>query len=60
MSKAFIKQVIPPPASVLREGLIVLGGVLIAAWVLSRFPQLQKFVRDSSITVDDNNGKNLF
>ena len=60
MSKAFIKKVIPPPTSVLREGLIVLGGVLIAAWVLSRFPQLQKFVRDSSITVDDKNGNNLF
>lgn len=60
MPKIPLKQIIPPPVSVLREGLIVLGGVLLAAWVLSRFPQLQKFVRDSSITVDDKSGHNLY
>lgn len=55
-----LKPYIPSGPSVIREGLIVLGGVLIAAWVLSRFPALQNFVRASSITVDDKSGNNLF
>jgi hypothetical protein len=55
-----IKPYIPSGQSVIREGLIVLGGVLIAAWVLSRFPTLQKFVQSNSITVNNANGDNLF
>jgi hypothetical protein len=54
------KEIIPPPASVLREGLIVLGGVLIAAYVISRFPQLKKFVVDNSLTVNDAQGNNIY
>lgn len=54
------KEIIPPPASVLREGLIVLGGVLIAAYILSRFPTVKKFVTDQSLTVNDSAGNNLF
>jgi hypothetical protein len=60
MAKIPFDKIIPAPVSVLREGLIVLGGVLLAAWVLSRFPALQSFVRASSITVDDKAGNNLF
>ena len=43
-----------------REGIIVLAGLLIASFVLSRFPDLQKFVTGNSITVNDKNGNNLF
>lgn len=60
MSKVDIKKIIPPPTAVLREGLIVLGGVLIAAWIISRFPALKKFVSDASITVNDAQGNNLW
>jgi hypothetical protein len=55
-----IKEIIPPPASVLREGLIVLGGILIAAYVISRFPNLKKFVVDNSLTVNDAQGNNIY
>ena len=55
-----IKSIIPTGPQVLREGLIVLGGVLIAALILSRFPQLQKFVQDNSVTVKSGDGSALF
>jgi hypothetical protein len=55
-----LKKIIPPPTSVLREGLIVLGGVLLAAWVISRFPKLKAFVSGASITVNDGNGNNYY
>lgn len=52
----FAKEIIPSPAAVLREGLIVIGGVLIAAYVISKFPKVQKFVQDSSVTVKGSDG----
>lgn len=57
---SLIKNVIPTPVQVAREGLIVLGGVLLAAFVISRFPKLQTFVQDASITVKDGSGKVIF
>lgn len=55
-----IKAIIPGPVPVLREGLIVLGGVLIAAFIISRIPKLQSFVQANSITVKDDRGTILF
>lgn len=55
-----LKEIIPTGPQVAREALIVLGGVLIAAWILSRFPALKKFVTDASITVNDSHGNNLY
>ncbi len=55
-----LKKIIPTAPEIGREALIVLGGVLMAAWILSRFPKLQKFVSDSSITVKDSSGKPIF
>jgi hypothetical protein len=52
-----IKQIIPGPVPVLREGLIVLGGILIAAFIISRFPALKSFVVDNSVTLKDQDGK---
>jgi hypothetical protein len=52
-----LKQIVPPPVAVLREGLIVLGGVLIAAYVISRFPSVQKFVMANSVTVKTDDGQ---
>jgi hypothetical protein len=54
------KKIIPTGPEVLREALIVLGGVLIAAWVLSKFPALQQFVASNSVTVKDGNGNTLW
>ncbi len=55
-----IKEIIPPPAAVLREGVIVLGGILIAAFIISRFPSLQKWVSSNSVTVKDGDGNTLW
>lgn len=57
---AIVGKVIPAPTEIVRESLIVLGGVLIAAYVISRFPALKKFVTDASITVNDRNGNTLY
>lgn len=60
LNSKLAKEIIPAPTAVLREGLIVLGGVLIAAYVLSKFPKLQSFVQNSSITVKDAKGGSLY
>lgn len=57
---AIVKDIIPAPTAILRESIIVLGGVLIAAYVISRFPALKKFVTDASITVNDKQGNNYW
>jgi len=55
-----LEKIIPEPTAILREGLIVLGGVLIAAWVLSKFPSLQQFVASNSVTVKNSDGATLW
>jgi ABC-type transporter Mla subunit MlaD len=55
-----LDKIIPEPTAVLREGLIVLGGVLIAAWILSKFPALQSFVASNSVTVKKDDGTILY
>ena len=55
-----VAKAIPGPTEMVREAIIVLAGVLIASYVLSRFPALKKFVGDASITVNDKQGNNLY
>ncbi|WP_454774883.1 hypothetical protein [Janthinobacterium tructae] len=55
-----LSKIIPTGPEVAREALIVLGGVLIAALILSRFPALQKFVSQNSLTVKADDGSTLF
>lgn len=55
-----IQKIIPTPVEVGREALIVLGGLLIAALILSRFPKVRDFVAGQSITVKDPSGSILF
>lgn len=51
-----LKKIIPEPAAVAREALIVLGGIVIAAYVISKFPKLQQFIQSNSVTLKDSNG----
>ncbi|MFL6675888.1 MAG: hypothetical protein ACJ8LG_21675 [Massilia sp.] len=53
-------KIIPAPEAVLREGLVVLGGVLIAAYIISRFPAAQRFVAANSVTVKSPDGSVLW
>lgn len=55
-----LTKIIPTGPEVAREALIVLAGVLIAALILSRFPALQKFVSQNSLTVKADDGSTLF
>lgn len=55
-----LKKVIPGPLDVAREGLIVLGGLLLAAYVISKFPAVQKFVAANSLVVKSEDGRVLF
>lgn len=54
-----MNEFIPKPAAVVREGLIIFGGLLIAAFVLSKLPKLKAFVEGNSLQVKDSNG-NIF
>ncbi|MES2027351.1 MAG: hypothetical protein V4448_17530 [Pseudomonadota bacterium] len=55
-----LKSIIPAPEAVLREGVIVLGGLLIAAFIISRFPKLQSFVTGNSLTVKTEAGDIIY
>jgi preprotein translocase subunit SecE len=54
-----IKKIVPTGPEVLREALIVLGGVIIASLVISRVPWLKNLVTGASITVKDGQGNIL-
>lgn len=43
---AVLPKVIPSGVEVTREALIVIGGAILAAVILSQLPALQKFIRD--------------
>jgi hypothetical protein len=51
---------IPPPTAIVREGIVVLGGLLLAAFILSRFPSLGAWVAGQSITLKDPQGRVLY
>lgn len=55
-----LKEVIPKPERILLEVLIVAGGVLGAAFLISRFPKLQQFVQQNSVVVKDGKGDVIF
>lgn len=52
-AETIIKQIMPTVPEVLREALVVLGGVLIASWVLSQFPALKQYVTANSVTLPE-------
>lgn len=55
-----MKDFIPTLPELTREVLIVLVGLVGAAFILSRFPELRDFVTGNSLTVKDQAGKVLF
>jgi hypothetical protein len=55
-----IKKIVPSGPEVLREALIVLGGVIIASLVISRIPWMKSLVSGASITVNDSKGNNIW
>lgn len=55
-----MKNFIPTLPELSREVLIVLVGLVGAAFILSRFPALRDFVTGNSLTVKDPAGNVLF
>lgn len=55
-----LSKIVPTVPEVAREGLIVLGGILLAAYVLSNFPKIRDWVTAQSITVKDSSGRTLY
>lgn len=53
-------NVIPTVPELAKSTLITLGGVLLAAFIISRFPKVRAFVAGQSISVKDADGKILF
>lgn len=51
-----IKAFIPTAPELVRETIIVLVGVLVASYIISRFPELKSFVTGNSLTVKDQAG----
>ena len=54
-----LKTIIPTGPEIARETIIVLCGLLAAAFILSRIPALRKFVTDNSLTLKDGQGNTL-
>jgi len=48
---------IPSAPAIARETLLVLAGTVLAAYIISRLPQLKAFVASNSVTVKDGAGK---
>lgn len=59
-TESILKKIVPTGPEVLREALIVLGGVVIASLVISRIPWLKELVTGASITVNDTKGNNIW
>lgn len=48
-------SVFPTVPELTKSTLVTLGGVLLAAFILSRFPRVRDFVAGQSISVKDGN-----
>ena len=55
-----LKEILPTPERILLEVFIVAGGVLGAAFLISRFPALQQFVQSNSVVVKSDKGDIIF
>lgn len=55
-----LKNILPGPERILMEVIIVAGGVLGAAFLISRFPALQSFVQQNTVTVKNSNGDVIY
>lgn len=53
-------KIIPTAPEVARSTLVTLAGVLLAAYILSRFPKVRDFVAQQSIRVTDSSNNTLY
>lgn len=53
-------NIIPTVPELAKSTLITLGGVLLAAFIISRFPKVRAYVAAQSISVKDASGNILY
>jgi hypothetical protein len=53
-------KIIPTMPELAKSTLITLGGVLLAAFIISRFPTVRAFVAGNSVSVKDASGNILY
>lgn len=41
-------KILPRPEAFAREAIILIGGALLAAFILSRFPKIQAYINDNT------------
>lgn len=55
-----MNKFIPTIPEMSREGFKMFAGIVIAAFILSRFPALREWVAGNSLTIRDQAGKDLY
>ncbi|MBY4945074.1 hypothetical protein K6V92_00350 [Cupriavidus respiraculi] len=56
-----VRSILPTPAEIGRETLIVIGGIICAAVILSRFPALKEWIANQgTVTLKDEQGRILW
>ncbi|MBC3878772.1 hypothetical protein H8K38_13240 [Undibacterium sp. FT79W] len=55
-----ISSYIPSLHEVVKEGIIVLAGTLLAAYVISRVPAVKALVEGNTLTVKDDKGTVIY
>jgi hypothetical protein len=53
-------KIVPKLPEVAHSTIVTLAGVLLAAFILSRFPKVRDFVAGQSIRVTDNSNNTLY
>jgi hypothetical protein len=53
-------KILPTVPELAHSTLVTLGGLLLAAFILSRFPKVGAFVAGQSLTVKDGSGKTIY
>ena len=54
-----ITDLLPTPQKLAQETVVALASVIIAAWIISRFPSVKAFIKANSLTVDDQTGNTI-
>ena len=55
-----MSKYLPPTSDVIKDGILALTSIVIAAFIISRVPAIRKFILSNSLTVNDTQGNVLY
>lgn len=58
--KMNVKAYIPDHKELVKDTLLMLGSIIIAAYIISKFPGIKNLVESNSLTVKNQDGKVLY